>query len=126
MRRVRRKDTAPEMAVRKYLHGEGLRYRLHVRGLPGTPDLVFAKYGAVVFVNGCFWHGHRCRHGSYSARTNVRFWQEKIVANRERDKRKARMLRSAGWRVFTVWECRADDPAELARLCRRIRDIPVS
>src|SRR5437762_1945286 len=92
MRCVGRKNTAPELAVRRFLHAAGLRYRLHVAGLPGTPDIVFPKFSTVVFVHGCFWHGHNCKHGRVKARVNEEFWSAKIEANRKRDARKVRSL----------------------------------
>lgn len=104
MSRVRQKDTAPEVRLRKRLHMEGLRYVLHSPSLPGRPDLAFPKYRAVVFVHGCFWHGHNCRAGRPSS-SNRPYWSEKRVANQERDARKATELRALGWRVTTVWEC---------------------
>jgi len=122
MQQVGRKDTAPELAVRKFLHSAGLRFRLHVRELPGTPDIVLPRHRTVVFVHGCFWHGHCCRHGSTRAKTNTEFWDQKIAGNRARDKRKARSLKALGWKVETVWECRAADLAALEALICRIRE----
>jgi DNA mismatch endonuclease (patch repair protein) len=121
MKRVGRKDTGPELAVRRYLHADGLRFRLHVRTLPGTPDIVLPRHRAIVFVHGCFWHGHSCKHGLVRAKTNSRFWDEKIAANRARDRRKARALTVLGWKVITIWECRCHDSAALAALCTAIR-----
>jgi DNA mismatch endonuclease (patch repair protein) len=122
MRAVRQKDTAPEMRVRRALHALGLRYRLNVEGLPGRPDLVFPKYGCVLFVHGCFWHGHRCRHGRVVPRRNAAFWLKKIATNRDRDSTKRQMLRALGWRVLTVWECQIDDPSFVYRVITRIRE----
>ena len=104
MSRIRGRDTAPELAVRRYLHREGFRYRLHVRDLPGRPDIVLPKYGVVIFVNGCFWHAHACQKGRIPS-TRSDFWEEKFRNNRSRDERSRRALRKAGWRVLTVWEC---------------------
>jgi len=104
MKRVKRSDTRPELTLRKALHRLGLRYVIGDKRLPGTPDLVFPKYGTAVFVHGCFWHGHACRQGR-TPKTNTEFWSPKINANRERDARKERALRHLGWRVITVWEC---------------------
>lgn len=104
MKRVNRSGTLPELTVRKELHRLGLRYVIGGRSLPGTPDLVFPKHQAVVFVHGCFWHGHDCRQGRLPS-SNIDYWRPKIVANRERDARKERALTALGWRVFTVWEC---------------------
>jgi DNA mismatch endonuclease (patch repair protein) len=104
MKRVKRADTKPEVTLRKELHRLGLRYVIGDKRLPGTPDLVFPKYKAVVFVHGCFWHGHDCRQGR-APTSNTSYWAPKLAANRERDARKEQALRDLGWRVFTVWEC---------------------
>ena len=104
MKRVRRSNTGPEVKLRKELHHRGFRYVIGDRRLPGTPDLVFPRYKVVVFVHGCFWHGHDCRQGRTPS-TNVGYWEPKIASNRERDARKAQLLRNLGWHVFTVWEC---------------------
>lgn len=104
MSRIRSQDTKPEMLVRRFLHGRGFRFRLHARDLPGRPDLVLPKYRAVVFVEGCFWHGHSCQKGRVPG-TNPDFWQAKVAANQARDKRNQRALRRDGWRVIRVWEC---------------------
>lgn len=104
MKRVRRSDTKPEVILRRELHRRGFRYVIGDRRLPGTPDLVFPRYKAVVFVHGCFWHGHDCRQGRAPS-SNIGYWEPKIAANRERDARKEQALCDLGWRVFTVWEC---------------------
>jgi len=126
MRRVGRENTRPELAVRHYLHANGFRYRLHVRSLPGTPDIVLAKYRAVVMVHGCFWHGHDCPHGQIAAKTNAAFWREKIDANRRRDANKENALATLGWEVLTVWECQTRDCAELTRLCAALNRLAPS
>ena len=104
MSRIRGKDTKPEMILRRGLHAAGFRYRLHVRDLPGKPDLVFPRYRAVIFVHGCFWHGHDCLLFRLPA-TRTEFWAEKIATNQERDQRAVRALEAVDWRVMTVWEC---------------------
>jgi DNA mismatch endonuclease (patch repair protein) len=104
MRAVRQRNTRPELRLRKSLHAQGYRYRLHVTGLPGRPDLVFPSRRAVVFVHGCFWHGHDCRAGAPPA-TRPEYWLPKIAENRARDARKQAELEVLGWRVLTVWEC---------------------
>lgn len=104
MSRIRGKDTKPELLVRRGLHAAGLRYRLHVRSLPGSPDLVFPRYRAVIFVHGCFWHGHRCPRFRLP-HTRRNFWKQKIAKSRLRDNSARRNLRAGGWRVLTVWEC---------------------
>ncbi|MGK8709166.1 very short patch repair endonuclease [Metapseudomonas otitidis] len=103
MARVRSRDTLPELALRKELFRLGFRYRLHCSTLPGKPDIVFARYRAVVFVHGCFWHWHGCR--SHLPATNVAFWQAKITRNQQRDIETRKRLLSIGWRVLVVWEC---------------------
>ena len=105
MSRIRSAHTAPELRVRRLLHAMGLRYRLHGKGLPGKPDLVFAGAGAVLFVHGCFWHMHRCKRGKPVPATNADFWAEKRRSNVERDKRNRKALKADGWRVFEIWEC---------------------
>ena len=107
---IRGKDTGPEMVIRRAMHARGFRYRLHATGLPGRPDLVLPKYGAVVFVHGCFWHRHPgCRYTSVPS-TRPEFWQTKFEANVVRDNAARRALLAAGWRVATVWECAARKP----------------
>ena len=101
---IGRMNTRPELTIRSALHRTGLRYRLHVKELPGTPDLVFPKFRAVVFVHGCYWHSHGC-YKSTVPKTNREFWKEKFRANRIRDKRKCNDLQRRGWRVLVIWEC---------------------
>ena len=101
---VRAKDTQPELILRRYLHKAGYRYRLHVKSLPGKPDLVFPRRKAALFVNGCFWHGHQCHRFSWP-RTRETFWRNKILGNKERDRRNQQDLIRAGWRVGVVWGC---------------------
>ncbi len=105
MRAVKNRDTKPEMIVRRLLHQLGYRYRLHNRNLPGTPDIVFASRRKVIFVHGCFWHGHSCKHGSRLPKTNAEYWQAKITRNVERHSNQLQELTSAGWMSLTVWEC---------------------
>ncbi len=115
MSRIRSVDTKPELIVRKLLHGMGFRYRLHGKGLPGKPDLVFARARTVLFVHGCFWHMHRCRYGKPAPSTNRTFWAEKRRGNAERDKRNRAALRADGWKVFEVWECATKDASKLMK-----------
>ena len=112
MARVRGKDTGPELLVRRLANALGYRYRLHVATLPGSPDLVFPRYRSVIFVNGCFWHGHECRRGALPA-SNVDFWARKVGATKERDTRTRTELEREGWRVLTLWECELANRAEL-------------
>ena len=126
MSHIRGKDTKPEVLVRKYLFSKGLRYRKNDKKLPGHPDIVLPKYKTVVFVNGCFWHGHEgCRFFRLPS-TNVEFWKTKIVRNRERDSLDVEELEGKGWRVLTVWECQVkrkqDRPEALEQIYRTIVD----
>lgn len=117
---IRGKDTQPEIAIRRCLFAHGFRYRLHATGLPGRPDMVLAKYRAIVFIHGCFWHGHDCRLFRMPA-SNRRFWSEKIRRNRARDRKVLHDLTRDGWRTLIIWECAIRglrEPA-LARVCRR-------
>jgi len=104
MRGIRGKNTRPELAIRRALHARGFRFRLHDRKLPGAPDLVFPKFRAVLFVHGCFWHGHGCHMFRWPA-TRAEFWRAKISHNQEVDARAVAALDAGGWRVAEVWEC---------------------
>jgi DNA mismatch endonuclease (patch repair protein) len=115
MRRIRAKDTGPEMAVRRMVHGMGFRYRLHDGDLPGKPDLVFPGRGKVLFVHGCFWHGHGCRAGRNRPSSNRAYWIPKLDRNKARDVANRRRLRALGWDVLAVWECQLKDPDGLRR-----------
>jgi DNA mismatch endonuclease Vsr len=125
MSAVRVKNTLPELAVRSLLYRLGYRYRLHAADLPGRPDIVFRKRSCAVFVNGCFWHGHKCPRGAPPS-SNIEFWRLKIDKNRERDRRVQKKLRQDGWRVLTIWECETKDEARLERLLRRFLEQPAS
>lgn len=103
---IRSTDTKPEMLVRRFLFACGLRFRVHVKSLPGTPDIVLRKYRTAIFVNGCFWHGHEGCKYAHLPHTNVAFWTQKITRNRERDARCTAELQALGWHVATLWECR--------------------
>jgi DNA mismatch endonuclease (patch repair protein) len=105
MSRIKGKDTKPEMLVRRFLHGQGFRYKLHDRALPGTPDLVLPRYNAVVFIHGCFWHGHtNCRY-FVVPKTRTEWWVNKINRNIANYTKATRALRKMGWRIITIWEC---------------------
>jgi DNA mismatch endonuclease (patch repair protein) len=104
MARIRSKNTKPELIVRRLAHALGYRFRLHRRDLPGKPDLVFPRRRCVIFVHGCFWHGHGCRLSS-RPKTNSDFWADKIAGNRARDARHVEELRKQGWQVEVIWEC---------------------
>ena len=121
MSRIQGRDTKPELLVRRLLHGLGFRYRLHVKDLPGKPDLVFPRSKAILFVHGCFWHMHRCKYGKPAPATNKTFWAEKRRSNVDRDKRHRRQLRAAGWQVFEIWECQTREPETMrAKLTKLI------
>ena len=109
MRAVKSKDTGAEMTVRRLVHRLGYRYRLHGRGLPGMPDLVFPGRRAVIFVHGCFWHQHECPRGDRVPKTRREYWAPKLRRNRERDLSHQERLRTQGWRVLVVWECETRD-----------------
>ena len=105
MSKIKATETKPEIKVRKFLFSKGLRYRKNLKGLPGKPDIVSRKHESVVFVNGCFWHGHEnCSHFKLP-KTRTEFWDEKIQKNIERDRRNTETLESMGWNVFVIWEC---------------------
>jgi DNA mismatch endonuclease (patch repair protein) len=105
MSKIRSKDTKPELALRKALFARGFRYRVNDNHLPGKPDIVLPKYKTVIFLHGCFWHGHEgCKYASIP-KTNTKFWVDKITSNAERDKVNAEKLTALGWNVLTVWEC---------------------
>ena len=110
MSRIRGRDTRPELIVRRGLHARGLRYRLQARELPGRPDLVLPRWRTVIFVHGCFWHGHACPMFRLPA-TRTAFWTAKIEATRRRDERNRLALAAADWRQLTIWECALRGPA---------------
>lgn len=114
MQQVKSANTGPEMIVRRLLHSMGYRYRLHGKNLPGKPDLVFAGRKKVVFIHGCFWHGHDCKRGARIPITRQDYWLAKVGRNRERDARTVSRLEQAGWDVMTVWECELKDREALA------------
>jgi DNA mismatch endonuclease (patch repair protein) len=119
MRQVRGRDTKPELFVRRWLHREGFRFRLHRADLPGKPDIVLPRYGVVIFVHGCFWHGHNgCRRSALPT-SNREYWEAKITRNVERDQHNQRRLRRLGWRVISLWECRLKDERTLETRLRR-------
>ena len=117
MARIKGKNTRPEKRVRSLLHAMGYRFRLHRKDLPGTPDIVLPKYGAVVFVHGCFWHQHPgCKRASIPT-SNEEFWQKKLAANKRRDALVEKELNDRGWKVIIIWECELKNPDSL---CERI------
>ena len=114
MSRIRSKDTRPEMIVRRLAHSLGYRYRLHVRTLPGTPDLVFPARRKIINVSGCFWHMHGCGRCRIPA-TRRRYWLAKLLRNKERDRQSRRALRRQGWDVLNLWECQMGNAERLER-----------
>ena len=124
MRSVGSRNTKPEVTVRHALHSAGLRYRLHVRTLPGTPDIVLRSRRVAVFIHGCFWHDcPRCRRRKRS-KSNLTYWMPKLAQNRERDRRTARALRAMGWRVLTLWECQVKSAHRLRSFVQSIVKMP--
>lgn len=114
MRAVKSRDTGPELALRKALFAKGLRYRVNVASLPGRPDIVFPGRRAVLFVHGCFWHGHDCARGGRMPKTNVKYWRQKIDKNVQRDSKNIAALQRLGWSVKISWECDLKDLPEEA------------
>lgn len=124
MSKIGPRNTKPELALRSMLHRAGFRFRLHVKDLPGKPDIVLPKYRTVIFVHGCFWHRHRgCRFATTPS-SNEAFWRSKFSENVERDKRKTRALRRLGWDVLTVWECEVTQPQTIQRILSRFTVAP--
>lgn len=114
MANIRGRNTKPELFIRSALHRAGFRFRIHVGTLPGRPDLVLKKHSAIIFVHGCFWHGHNCHYFRWPT-TRQAFWKEKIEATKVRDQHNLLALQEAGWRVMTIWECGLRDQNEAAR-----------
>lgn len=124
MQRIKGKNTKPEILVRKYIHEKGFRFRLHTANLPGRPDIVLKKYKTVIFVNGCFWHGHSKCKNAKRPQTNMDFWSNKITSNKKRDKKNLILLHELGWYVITVWECELEknnSPKTLKTIIEKIK-----
>lgn len=119
MRRIRKKNSKPELIVRRIVHGMGFRYRLHGTKLPGTPDIVLPRHRKVILVHGCFWHRHDCPDGTKLPRSKPEYWGPKLERNRRRDAVNVGRLRKMGWDVLVVWECEMSDEQELARRLMR-------
>ncbi|MCB1522034.1 MAG: DNA mismatch endonuclease Vsr [Hyphomicrobiaceae bacterium] len=113
MRRIRGRDSGPELVVRRLLHKSGYRYRLHRNDLPGRPDIVFPSRRKVIFVHGCFWHRHRGCKYAYTPKSRTQFWEDKFAQNVKRDARAEADLRDRGWETMTVWECETRDASLL-------------
>ena len=116
MARVKGRDTRPEKIARSLLHGMAFRFRIHGKDLPGRPDIVLPRYRKIIFVNGCFWHGHEACKRSGRPKTNQAFWNRKIDATITRDARNKAALEAAGWNVMVVWECQTRDQENLQRV----------
>ena len=114
MSKISGKNTKPEILVRKFLFSKGFRYRINVKTLPGKPDIVLPKYKTVIFINGCFWHGHNCKKGKLPS-SNIDFWKEKISNNKSRDDKKSDLLVKLGWKVIIIWQC------EISKIDNRIK-----
>ena len=119
MQAVKSKNTGPEMVVRRMLHAEGYRYRLHRSDLPGCPDVVFPGKRKVIFIHGCFWHGHQCARGNRMPKANTEYWFTKINRNRSRHQRVRTALEAAAWKELTIWECEIKDVDSLLRRIKR-------
>ena len=124
MRSVRSEDTQPELVIRRILHRLGYRYRLHDRSLPGKPDIVFSGRRKVVFVHGCFWHGHDCPRGCRVPKANREYWVQKVARNRSRDTQQSGALTREGWQTLTVWECEIAKSEHLISRLIRFLDQP--
>ena len=124
MRKVRSKNTTPELRLRKLIYAMGYRgYRVHYEKLPGKPDVVFIGRRRVIFLHGCFWHGHDCRAGRNTPKSNLEYWNGKLSGNKTRDKRNARELKKAGWRILVIWECQLKEESAVRRRLRKfLRD----
>ena len=119
---IRARDTKPELLVRRFLHANGLRYRLHVKSLPGTPDLVLPRWKTVIFVHGCFWHQHPGCKAAARPKSRPDYWNRKLDGNMARDARHLDELAAAGWTALVIWECETRDPQRLAALAASIKE----
>ena len=122
MRRIRSRDTSPEMAVRRLAHKMGFRFRLHVAELPGKPDLVFPRLRRIIEVRGCFWHQHPGCIDSHIPKTRISYWKPKLSRNQERDEENLRKLRRLGWKVLAIWECEVRNRKKLSSRLERFLD----
>lgn len=127
MAKISGKETKPEILVRKYLFAQGLRFRKNVKSLSGTPDIVLPKYRCVIFVHGCFWHGHKDCPKAKLPQSNTSFWQRKIASNSVRDKKNANVLGESGWHVVEIWQCSLSNKVvrqkTLTELVRKIKKL---
>jgi DNA mismatch endonuclease (patch repair protein) len=120
MSQIKGKHTKPELLVRKFLFANGFRYRLHVKNLPGKPDIVLPKYKTAILVNGCFWHGHQNCVIYRPPRTNADWWKEKIERNNDKDKKDIKNLLDLGYKVIVIWECELGKKIKLTNLVKKI------
>jgi DNA mismatch endonuclease (patch repair protein) len=129
MSHIAGKETKPEILVRKFLFANGFRFRKNVKELPGKPDIILPKYKTVIFIHGCFWHGHTCKRGALPE-TNIEFWKTKIGGNIERDKRDVSELQTQGWNVIVIWQCEIKNielqNERLAKLLSEIKSISIN
>lgn len=124
MRAVKSRDTTPERAVMQLARELGYSYRAHHKALPGSPDLVFRDRSRVVFVHGCFWHGHACARGARVPKTNVAYWVSKIKRNKARDRQDRAALKALGWKTLVIWECQLKSRTSAIRLLRKHLELP--
>lgn len=122
MSRIKSKDTTPERIVRSFLHRNGLRFRLHVKELPGMPDVVLPKYKTVIEVRGCYWHRHQGCKYAYTPKTRIEFWQKKFAENIARDQRTEAELRKLGWNVIVIWECEVNKAAFIETIIKQMNN----
>lgn len=120
MAQIRSKDTAPERAVRSFLHGAGLRFRLHRVNLPGKPDIVLSRYKVAIFVHGCFWHQHEGCKKARLPQTRTDWWREKLTANKHRDETACARLTQMGWTPIVIWQCEISKPNHLGKVVEKI------
>lgn len=125
MSRIRSQNTNPEKRLRSLLHGAGYRFRINVRMLPGSPDLVLPKYRTVIFVHGCFWHRHAACKYAYMPKSRIEFWENKFRGTIERDQKKTKALEASGWRVLVVWECELENNAQavLREIIEKLKEV---
>jgi DNA mismatch endonuclease (patch repair protein) len=123
MSRIKGKDTKPELLVRKFLHAHGFRYKLHDKKLPGKPDIVLPKYNTVIFVHGCFWHGHTNSKYATIPKTRTQWWMNKITYNKTNDKKNTSLLKSSKWKVIIIYECHLKKPKLNTTLDKLLRTL---
>jgi DNA mismatch endonuclease (patch repair protein) len=120
MSRIRSENTKPEILVRSKLHRSGYRFRLHVKNLPGKPDIVLPKHNSIIFVNGCFWHRHKGCKYAYNPKSKVKFWNQKFTQNIERQEEVTKQLRKLKWKVLVIWECEVNNEKTFKKIFRKL------